>query len=135
LQKNYSSIKYSYWRELFLSNLARKYQQHYKPIEQTEVQKQTIRRKSLITPGEKILAVMLVIFLAIMAVQIISSQANVYQINMQIEDTKTAIQEQEKINGDLAMQVSDMSRYEEVWKKAKDLGYKLNADNVKVVGE
>ncbi|HLU23644.1 MAG TPA: cell division protein FtsL [Bacillaceae bacterium] len=118
-----------------MSNLARKYQQHYKPIEQTEVQKQTIRRKSLITPGEKILAVMLVIFLAIMAVQIISSQANVYQINMQIEDTKTAIQEQEKINGDLAMQVSDMSRYEEVWKKAKDLGYKLNADNVKVVGE
>ncbi|MBS4177217.1 cell division protein FtsL [Lederbergia citrea] len=117
-----------------MSNLARKHQQHYnEPVKQTEVQVKTIRRHSKITPGEKFIGMLLIAFVAVMAIQIISAQAAIYEVNKDIEDVKTAIQEQQKVNGDLEIQVSDLSRYERVWNKAKELGLNLDENNVRVV--
>ena len=42
-------------------------------------------------------------------------------------------QEQQKVNSDLEVQVSELSTYERIWEKAKQLGLTLNEDNVKGV--
>ena len=38
-----------------------------------------------------------------------------------------------KNNTDLSVQVSELSTYDRIWKKAEELGLKLNEQNVKVV--
>lgn len=117
-----------------MSNLARKhYQQHIETQQQTQVQVKTIRRHAKITPGEKFLAMLLVAFVIVMAVQIISAQAQIYEVNKNIEDVKTAIHEQQKVNGDLESQVKELSSNERVLKKARESGLDLNENNVRVV--
>jgi len=117
-----------------LSNLAYKHQQqHNNQPKQTEVHVKKVRRRSSITPGEKILGMLFIAFIVIMAVQIVSAQAAIYGVNKDIQDVKTAIQEQNKLNGDLEMQISDLSQYDRIVSKAKEQGLNLNPNNVKVV--
>ena len=115
-----------------MSNLARKHQE-YASSQQQEVQIKTVQRHARISPGEKILFFLLVGFIIFMAVKIITVQAAVYEVNKDIQVVESSIQEQAKVNDDLAMQVDDLSKYERVWKKAKELGLNLNENNVKVV--
>ena len=67
------------------------------------------------------------------SVHIISNQASIYQVNKEIQDTKVTVQEQEKSNSDLTIQVSELSQYERIRDKAQELGLTLNDQNVKVV--
>ena len=67
------------------------------------------------------------------SVHIISNQASIYQVNKEIQDTKVTIQEQEKVNSDLTIQVNELSQYERIRDKAQELGLTLNENNVKVV--
>ncbi|CAM4042929.1 cell division protein FtsL [Lederbergia lenta] len=117
-----------------MSNLARKNsQQMYESTEHVKIQTKKVQRHAKITPGEKILAVFLVAMVAFMAVKIISAQASIYEVNKEIEDTKTAIHEQQKINSDLEDQISDLSKYDRVRKIAQEQGLDLKENNVKVV--
>ncbi|MBW8348637.1 cell division protein FtsL [Bacillus sp. IITD106] len=115
-----------------MSNLARKhYEQHVETQQQTQVQVKTIKRHAKITPGEKFLAMLLVAFVIVMAVQIISAQAQIYEVNKNIEDVKTAIHEQQKINEDLGSQVKELSSPEKLFDKAKELGLNLDPNKVR----
>jgi len=117
-----------------LSNLAHKYnQQRVETQQQTQVQVKTVRRHAKITLWEKFLAMLLIAFVAIMAVQIISAQAQIYEVNKNIEDVKSAIHEKQKINGDLESQVKELQSPERVMKIAKNSGLDLNENNVRVV--
>ena len=60
---------------------------------------------------------------------------SIYQVNKEIQDTKVTIQEQEKSNSDLTIQVSELSQYERIREKAQKLGLTLNDQNIKVVQE
>ncbi|GIN61425.1 hypothetical protein J27TS8_14180 [Robertmurraya siralis] len=115
-----------------MGNLARKLQQEQ---QQKQVQAPKIVRKNRLgfSPGEKILAFIFCVALCFGAVQIISNQAAIYEINKDIQETSSIIQSQQKVNADLAMQVEELSTYERIWAKAKELGLKLNENNVKVV--
>ncbi|MBD8003930.1 cell division protein FtsL [Bacillus norwichensis] len=115
-----------------MSNLAQQLQQN-KSVQQKEVQKTAVRRHVKISPGEKLLYLLLAAFIIFMAVKIITVQAAVYDTNIEVQDVERNIQKHEKVNDDLAMQVDELSRYERVWKKAKELGLNLNENNVKVV--
>ncbi|GIN91466.1 cell division protein FtsL [Siminovitchia terrae] len=115
-----------------MSNLAQQLQQN-NSVQQKEVQKTTVRRHVKISPGEKVLYLLLAAFIIFMAVKIITVQAAVYDTNKEAQEVERNIQKHEKVNADLAMQVDELSRYERVWKKAKELGLNLNENNVKVV--
>jgi cell division protein FtsL len=92
-------------------------------------------KKAWLSPGEKILWMLLAVFLCIASVQIVSNQATIYDMNKDIQDIEAKIQEQEKVNSDLEVQVAELSTYERIWEIAtKELGLQLN-DNVKVVQE
>ena len=67
------------------------------------------------------------------SVHIISNQASIYEVNKEIQDTKVTIQEQEKSNSDLTIQVNELSQYERIRDKAQELGLTLNDQNIKVV--
>lgn len=119
-----------------MGNLARKLQQEQ---QQKSLQKQMNAPKPAksnkygLSPGEKILGLTFCVALCFGAVQIVSNQASIYEINKDIQETSALIQTQERVNADLGMQVEELSTYERIWAKAKELGLKLNENNVKVV--
>lgn len=119
-----------------MSNLARK-QQYLEPQRQqntqTKQQPVSVHTRRSITLGEKVLGALLVAFIAIMAIKIISTQAAIYKVNRDIQNQQSSIQSQIKANNDLQTQVSDLSQYDRIKKKAEKLGLKLNENNVKVV--
>lgn len=118
-----------------MSNLARKLQQEKQYEQQKSGQAlKTIKEKRFwLTPGEKGLGLLFGAMVCFGAVQIISAQASIYNVNKNIQTMELTIEEQQKVNNDLKMQVSELSTYERIWEKARELGLKLNENNVKVV--
>jgi cell division protein FtsL len=118
-----------------MSNLARKFLQQQQ-VERTVQERGNIKtKKHWLTPGEKIIGVVFTGLVCFGAVHLISNQAEIYQVNRDIQEIQASIKEQEKVNSDLKVQVSELSTYERIWEKAKQMGLVLNENNVKVVHE
>jgi cell division protein FtsL len=118
-----------------MSNLARKFQQEKQFEQQKNGQALKPKKEARfwLTPGEKGLGLFFGALVCFGAVQMISAQASIYEVNKDIQIMETTIGEQQKVNNDLKMQVSELSTYERIWEKARELGLKLNENNVKVV--
>lgn len=119
-----------------MGNLARKLQQEQQQIQEQKQNKaiEKVKKNRLgLSPGEKILGIVFSVALCFGGVQIISNHATIYEVNKDIQETTTNIQSQVRVNADLAMQVEELSTYERIWAKAKELGLSLNENNVKVV--
>ncbi|KPL61222.1 cell division protein FtsL [Rossellomorea vietnamensis] len=120
-----------------MSNLARNYEQQnveksYQSV-QAKPQRLNEERRYGITPGEKILVAIFAMVFCFLAVQIVSTQAAIYDANKEVQQVETTIEKQEKLNTDLKLQVSELSTYERILEKAKELGLNLKEKNVKVV--
>ncbi|AKS37949.1 cell division protein [Anoxybacillus gonensis] len=85
------------------------------------------------TFGEKIVFVSFLAFALYSSVTIISNQFTIYHVNKEVQQLQADIQEQQKQNRDLYAQVQELSTYERILAKAKELGLTLNENNVKVV--
>lgn len=96
-------------------------------------QKATKKVKELITKGEKILFIGLLSVVVMLALTIIQSQTAVRATSTEIQSMEKQIDQISKENTDLSIQVSELSTYKRIWKKAEELGLKLNEQNVKVV--
>ncbi|MCM3600288.1 cell division protein FtsL [Robertmurraya korlensis] len=117
-----------------MSNLARKLQQEQQ--QQTVQAPQKVRKiNSWLSPGEKILGVTFCAAICFGAVHIISNQAAIYELNKDIQNTSVKLEDQQKINNDLRMQVGELSTPDRIRSMAEKLGLKLNDNNVKVVQE
>ncbi|TDL79970.1 cell division protein FtsL [Peribacillus frigoritolerans] len=121
-----------------MSNLAVKLQQqrqeqhkHMPEQQQTVV----ITRRPTITVGEKVLIVAFLSVLLFAAIQIVSNSVTVYQSNIEIQQIESQVQDQQKVNSDLTVQVKELSTYERIMTEAKKQGLNLNPDNVKAVNE
>ena len=118
-----------------MSNLARKIQEE----KQFDIQTQPVQapkklsKKSWLSPGEKILGLAFTGIVCFGAVQMVSNQAAIYEVNKEIQQTEEAIQTQNKVNTDLEMQVGELSTYERIKAKAEEMGLKFSGNNVKVV--
>ncbi len=117
-----------------MSNLARKVQEErQRQTAQKPVKKSKKKRSYGITLGEKIIGVLFITGVSFGCFQIVSNQAAIYQINKDIQEIRASIEEQERTNEDLKAQVNELSTYERIWAKAKELDLKFKDDNVKVV--
>ncbi|PLR97384.1 cell division protein FtsL [Bacillus sp. T33-2] len=116
-----------------MSNLARKLQQEQQHSPVQAPKKATVKRTSWLTPGEKLLALLFGLMVCFGGTYIIAKQAAIYEINKDIQLMESSIQEQEKVNKDLAMQVDELSAYERIEAIAKKLGFAFDGNNVKVV--
>jgi cell division protein FtsL len=135
-QQNYE-LRKNYSRKLegkILGNLARNFQEQER-IEQTvQADKRQIKiRNSWLTPGEKIIGVVFAGLVCFGAIHSISNQAKIYQVNKDIQTVQDKVKEQQKINGDLQVQISELSNYQRIYEKAKKMGLEVNENNVKVV--
>ncbi|SDM04091.1 cell division protein FtsL [Bacillus sp. OK048] len=118
-----------------MSNLARKFQQQQQ-VERTVQERSIVKtRKHWLTPGEKVIGLVFTGLVCFGAVHLISNQAGIYQVNKDIQEVQTSISELKKENNDLHVQVSELSKYERILEKAKQMGLVLNENNVKVVHE
>lgn len=54
-------------------------------------------------------------------------------MNKEIHQMEASVQTKKKVNEDLKMQVSDLSKYERIREIAKKQGLKMNDKNIKVV--
>jgi cell division protein FtsL len=118
-----------------MSSLARKFQQQQE-VERTVQEKSIVKtKKHWLTPGEKIIGVVFTGLVCFGAVHLISNQAEIYQVNKEIQEVQTSVNELEKTNSDLQVQVSELSTYERILEKATQMGLVKNENNVKVVQE
>mgnify|MGYP003531397571 FL=1 len=101
--------------------------------EQPHVKKQAKKRNNLISKGEKILLVGLLAIVTALSVMIIQTESAVRATTTDIALMEKEIDSTIKNNTDLSVQVNELSTYDRIWKKAEELGLKLNEQNVKVV--
>ncbi|RFU71171.1 cell division protein FtsL [Peribacillus saganii] len=118
-----------------MSNYAKKTQEHWQSEEPRQSVQTVIVHKAKISFGEMTLLLVLALLIAAVGVKIVSNQSAIYDTNKEIQKIEGSIDEQVKINNDLEVQVSELSTYERIWKKAAELGLMLNENNVKVVQE
>ena len=116
-----------------MSNLARKYLEQQLTEKKVEKKSQVLIKKSWLTPGEKIIGLAFAVFVCFGSVHIISNQAKIYEVNKDIQVIEAKVSEQQKVNSDLQVQVSELSAYERIYKKAKEMGLIKDENNVKVV--
>jgi cell division protein FtsL len=91
------------------------------------------KRQFRTTLGEKVLLFVFALFVVYCGIRMISNHVAIYEVNKQIQQLEATIQEQKKYNNDLSVQVQELSTYERILEKAKELGLSLNENNVKVV--
>jgi cell division protein FtsL len=116
-----------------LSNLARKFLEQQQTEQKVQNKSQVIIKKSWLTPGEKIIGLAFAGFVCFGSIHIISNQAKIYEVNKDIQVIEAKVSEQQKVNSDLQVQVSELSAYERIYKKAKEMGLIKDENNVKVV--
>ena len=117
-----------------MSNLARKLQQEQFQQEEKQTIKKVIKQtNSLLSPGEKLLGIAFVALLCIGGVKIVSNQAEIYQVNKDIQVAEGSISKLEKSNKELDIEVKDLSSFERIRGVAEKLGLDFSKDNVKVV--
>ncbi|WP_110929326.1 cell division protein FtsL [Bacillus massiliglaciei] len=104
-------------------------------IKQNETVMPAPSPKKKISFGETIILCAFATVIAFTGVKIIGNQSAIYETNKDIQQVEAKIENQEKVNGDLVVQVGELSTYERIWKKAAELGLSLNDKNVKVVQE
>ena len=104
------------------------------PQHQSSPKKQKkVDRSPLITGKEKVLYITFVIAIALVAVSILHTRGQIQTTTIEIQKLESEIQGITKENVELKVQVSELSTYERIWEKAKELGLTLNEKNVKVV--
>ena len=90
-------------------------------------------KKKRITTGEKLLWFTSLSCIAIMLLVEVFARANVGNLNMSVEKLKYQIQEQEKKNESLQMQVSELTSYDKIKDIVKEMGLAYNNENIIVV--
>ncbi|WP_332647963.1 cell division protein FtsL [Lysinibacillus sp. 54212] len=91
------------------------------------------KKHKLLSTREKFLYVVFIGIVALFAVSILHTQGEIQTASMEIQKIEAEVQEVTKQNVDLKVSVSELSTYERIWVKAKELGLTLNEKNVKVV--
>ncbi|MGE7940819.1 cell division protein FtsL [Lysinibacillus sp. RS5] len=109
-------------------------QQHVQqPITPPSPQPTIIRRKKTNQKFEKTMLIILIGMIAVLSVLVLNKQAAIQTTSMDIQKIEAEADEIAKQNVDLTVRVSELSTYENIWKKAKELGLTQNEKNVKVV--
>ncbi|MEH7544706.1 cell division protein FtsL [Neobacillus bataviensis] len=116
-----------------MSNLARKVLEQQQTEQKVQIKREVKIKKSWLTPGEKIIGVVFAGMVCFGSIHLISNQSKLYEANKDLQIVQDKINEQEKVNEDLKVQVSELSSYDRIFAKAKELGLIKDENNVKVV--
>jgi cell division protein FtsL len=116
-----------------MSNLARKLQQQkITHNQQRPTPQPKVKKLSKVTPLEKILYLMFIFACCFIGTKIVKTQATIFDTNYQIQQMNKDISLQKEQNQELKMKIDELSTYDRIWGKAKELGLKLDNKNVKL---
>lgn len=101
--------------------------------EQPQIKQSRKPIRKILSKGERVLLIGLLTVVTILAVMIIQVQADIRATSTDIHGLEKQIDITSKENTDLSIQVSELSTYDRIFKKAEELGLKMNEQNVKVV--
>ena len=108
-------------------------QQVQQPITPPSPQPTIKRRKKSNQKFEKTMLIVLISIIAVLGVVVLNKQAAIQTTSMDIQKIESEADEIAKQNVDLTVRVSELSTYDNIWKKAEELGLTQNEKNVKVV--
>lgn len=91
------------------------------------------KSKAKITKGEKMLYFCATVAFFLMLGLKIFCGASIGEMKMNIEEIKYDIEQQEKTNESLAMQVSELTSFENVQKVVEEMGLAYNNENIIIV--
>ncbi len=91
------------------------------------------KNKAKITRGERLLYFYAVISFFLMLGLKIFCGASIGEMKMSIEEKRYNIEQQEKTNESLTMQVNELTSFENVQKVVKEMGLAYNNDNIIVI--
>ena len=93
------------------------------------------RRRVRITKGEKMLYFLGGFSLALTLIVQIFCGANAGSINLQVEQLKSEINDQNKKNESLTMKVNELTSFDKVKDIVNDMGLAYNNDNIGVINK
>lgn len=91
------------------------------------------KNKSKITKGERLLYFYATIAFFLMLSLKIFCGASIGEMKMSIEEKRYNIEQQEKTNESLTMQVNELTSFENVQKVVKEMGLAYNNNNIIVI--
>ena len=91
------------------------------------------KNKTRITKGERLLYFYATIAFFLMLGLKIFCGASIGEMKMSIEEKRYNIEEQQKTNESLTMQVNELTSFENVQKVVKEMGLAYNNDNIIVI--
>ncbi len=92
-------------------------------------------RKIRFTKGERLVYLSAIFATVMTLVFQVFCSANIGNLNMNIEDIRYQINEQEKKNESLTMKVSELTSFDKVKDIVKDMGLAYNNDNIVIINE
>ncbi|WP_341301844.1 cell division protein FtsL [Lysinibacillus sp. FSL H8-0500] len=109
------------------------HQQVQQPITPPSPQPTIRRRKKTNQKFEKTMLLLLVGMIAVLGIFVLNKQAAIQTTSIDIQKIEIEADKVARKNVDLTVRVSELSTYENIWKKAEKLGLTQNEKNVKVV--
>ncbi len=109
------------------------HQQVQQPITPPSPQPTIRRRKKTNQKFEKTMLLLLVGMIAVLGIFVLNKQAAIQTTSIDIQKIEIEADKVARKNVDLTVRVSELSTYENIWKKAEELGLTQNEKNVKVV--
>lgn len=113
--------------------LSSSYVREYEVPEAPKKQPQIRPSRKKVSAGEKFLFVLFATILVLFSTMILHTQAQINDVNREVQLLGKDIEATMKENKELAIEVKEKSTYERIWEKAKELGLNMNENNVKVV--
>lgn len=120
-----------------MSNVAYQIRERREQRQQERVNKSStvIVEKGRITKGEVMLLTFLALIFFVVSVLVINNYAKIHSLNREVHALESEIENKQRINDDLKLQVTELSEPDRIMKIAKEkLGLTLNENNVKVIG-
>lgn len=93
----------------------------------------TNKKKIKMTKFERLLYTFALFLLALTPILVVFSQATLSKINYDVEGVKEKINEQQKKNESLTMEINELASLDKIQEIAKDQGLSYNSSNIKTI--
>lgn len=91
------------------------------------------KKRAKMTKFERLLYTFAIFLAAITPILIVFSQATLSKINYDVEEMKEKIDEQQKKNESLTMEINELASLDKIQEIAKDQGLSYNSSNIKTI--
>ena len=117
-----------------LRNRTQYIQQPYNPVHEPKIERQpNVNRRKKSNKQIKIAFLASLVIVAIMSVMVLHKQGEIQTATIDIQNVEISINQVSAQNVDFKGQIAQKSTYERIMAIAKEKGFTLNQDNVKVV--